>query len=251
MSNTLADYNLYIVLLSYLVSVLGALTGLFAASLIRSDDGRVHLGWLLLASALLGGCAIWAMHFLGMIAYQPGTPMAYDTPMTLASLVVPIAFVLFGLYVVSAHPERMPARIGAGTITGLGVAAMHYTGMAAIRIAAELSYDPLIVAVSIVIAIVAAIAALHIVVAFRGWQRYASALVMGVAVCGMHYTGMAALRIQPASIDVNYFDGALTERVTGFAVVAIVITACAVGTILAGSRYMTDSRASFDSGPSG
>lgn len=243
MTNTLADYDLLLVALSYCVSVLGALTGLFVANHIRGSEGGVRLGWLLLAAILIGGCAIWAMHFIGMIAYDPGGPMAYDTTMTAASLVAPIAFVTVGLYATYRRPESFAARVVAGTITGLGVAAMHYTGMAAIRVAAYMTYDPVIVAVSVGIAIVAAIAALHIVLSLGGVLRYASALVMGVAVCGMHYTGMAALRIEAASIDVNYFDGALTERMTGIAVVAIVVTACAIGALLAGSRMVEDSRA--------
>lgn len=251
MSNTLADYNLALVLLSYLVSVLGALTGLFAASFIRGPQraGGMRIGWLLLASLLIGGCAIWAMHFLGMIAYNPGGPMAYDIPMTLASLIVPVVFVLFGLYVAFGWPERPMARTLAGMITGLGVAAMHYTGMAAIRIGADLSYDPTIVAVSILIAIVAAIAALHIAVTLTGWPRYLSSLVMGIAVCGMHYTGMAALRITPVEVDVDYFNNAFTEQIAGFAVVTIVIAACAIGAVLAGSKQLseTDTTVSRDS----
>ena len=198
MTNTLADYNLYLVALSYLVSVLGSLTGLFVATYIREDDGRLRVGWLLMAAVLIGGCAIWAMHFLGMIAYDPGGPMAYDTGITALSLVLPILFVLFGLYAAFRWPDSVLARVVAGTITGAGVATMHYTGMAAIRIAATMSYDPVIVAVSVVIAIVASIAALHIVVTLGGFLRYASALIMGVAVCGMHYTGMAAMRIEAA-----------------------------------------------------
>lgn len=243
MSNTLADYNLYLVALSYLVSVLGALTGLFVATHVRDAEGRVHLGWLLMAATLIGGCAIWAMHFLGMIAWNPGGPMAYDTPMTLVSLVVPVVFVLFGLFAAFRWPDSMGARVIAGTITGLGVAAMHYTGMAAIRIAAELTYEPTMVGLSVVIAIVAAIAALHIIARTEGFLRYASAPIMGVAVCGMHYTGMAALTVRPAEIDVNYFDGALTERMTGIVVVAIVIAACAIGALLAGSRLAADKQA--------
>jgi NO-binding membrane sensor protein with MHYT domain len=248
MTNTLADYNLALVLLSYVVSVIGSLAGLFTASYIRDGDNRIHLGWLLVASVLIGGCAIWAMHFLGMIAFDPGTPMAYDTPVTLASLVVPIVFVLFGLYVVAKWSEAVTARVAAGIITGLGVASMHYVGMAAVRIAARLTYDPVIVGVSILIAIVAAIAALHIIVAFSGWIRYASALVMGVAVCGMHYTGMAALEIEAVNIDVNYFDGALSERITGYAVVGVVVTACAIGVILAGGRALNETRSASRAG---
>ncbi|MDZ7787023.1 MAG: MHYT domain-containing protein [Halofilum sp. (in: g-proteobacteria)] len=248
MTNTLSDYNLALVLLSYIVSVIGSLAGLLTASFIRGNDGRIHLGWLLVAAILIGGCAIWAMHFLGMIAFDPSTPMAYDTPITLTSLVVPIVFVLFGLYVVTKWPEAITARVVAGAITGLGIAAMHYLGMAAVRIAAEFTYDPVLFGASIVIAIVAAIAALHIIVAFDGWIRYASALVMGVAVCGMHYTGMAALRIQAANIDVNYFDGALSERITGYAVVGVVVTACTVGVLLAGGRMLEDNRTTSRSG---
>ena len=248
MTNTLADYNLALVLLSYVVSVIGSLAGLFTASFIRDIDGRIHLGWLLLAAILIGGCAVWAMHFLGMIAFDPGTPMAYDTPVTLTSLVVPIVFVLFGLYVVARWSEAISARVVAGIITGLGIASMHYLGMAAVRIAAEFTYDPVLVGASIAIAIAAAIAALHIIIAVEGWIRYASALVMGVAVCGMHYTGMAALRIQPANIDVNYFDGALSERITGYAVVGVVVTVCAVGVVLAGGRMLDTNRTTSASG---
>lgn len=240
MSNTLGDYNLYLVALSYGVSVLGSLIGLLAASFIRQRDGTLHLGWLTLAAILIGGCAIWAMHFLGMIAFNPGTPMAYDTQLTLVSLVIPIVFVLFGLYVAFSAPRSLVASIAAGAITGIAVAAMHYIGMAAVRIAAHVSYDPTLVTLSIIIAMAAAIAALQIVLRFDGVLRYASALIMGVAVCGMHYTGMAALQLEPASIDVNYFDGALTERITGIAVVAVVAIVCGVSAVLAGNKVASE-----------
>lgn len=240
MSNTLADYNLLLVALSYAVSVIGSATGLFAATYIQGPGGKIRFGWLLLSAILIGGCAIWAMHFLGMIAYDPGTPLAYDTVMTAASLIVPVAFVMLGLYVTFRLPHRVSARIIAGVITGLGVAAMHYTGMAAIRIAAQMTYDPLLVAVSIIIAIAASIAALHIILAFQGFVRYLSALVMGIAVCGMHYTGMAAMRIEAANIDVEYFAGALGERITGIFVVLIVAAVCAIGGLLAGNQLLNE-----------
>lgn len=240
MSNTLADYNLWLVLLSYLVSVLGALTGLFVSRYVYANDGGLRLRWLALAALLIGGCAIWAMHFLGMLAYDPGVPLAYDTVVTVVSLIIPILFAYFGLYCVFRWQSSVMALIAAGVIAGLGVASMHYTGMAAIRIAAYLTYDPLIVAASVLIAIVAATAALYIVVHAGGSTRYLSSLVMGVAVCGMHYTGMAALSLQPADIDVEYFEGAITGHGMTLAVTIAVIAACAIGATLGVSRLLED-----------
>jgi len=239
-SNTIADYNLWLVLLSYLVSVVGALTGLFVSQYVHANDGRLPLRWLALAAMLIGGCAVWAMHFLGMLAYDPGVPLAYDTVVTLISFIIPILFAFFGLYCVFRWPHSLGALVGAGVITGLGVASMHYTGMAAIRIAAHLTYDPWIVAGSILVAIAAASAALYIVVHARGSMRYLSSLVMGVAVCGMHYTGMAALSLEPADIDVEYFEGAITGHDMALAVTLAVIAACVIGATLGFSRLLEE-----------
>ncbi len=112
--------------------------------------------------------------------------------------------------------------------------------MAAIRIAAYLTYDPWIVAASILIAIAAASAALYIVVHAAGALRYLSSLVMGVAVCGMHYTGMAALRLEPADVDVEYFDGAITGDGMALAVTLAVIAACVIGATIGFSRFLSD-----------
>ncbi len=240
MTNTIADYHLGLVFLSYVVSVLGALTGLLVATYIRRQGESTQFGWLLLAAILIGGCAIWAMHFIGMLAYDPGTPVAYDTAITAVSLIIPIVFAFFGLYCVARWNESWLAILGAGTITGLGVASMHYTGMASVRIAAYLSYDPLIVALSVVIAIVASIAALYVVFNVRGKLRYASALVMGLAVCGMHYTGMAAMDIEAADVDVEYFSGALTPSTMGIAVTLAVVAACSIGCIVGLSRGLEE-----------
>jgi len=136
----------------------------------------------------MGAGAIWSMHFIGMLAFDMGMPVAYDVPITLASLLV--AVVVTGSDLRRGPGADQPVAAGRrGTAMGVGVAAMHYTGMAAMRMQAQLSYDLVIVAISLGIAVVASIAALWLVFnTTRLWQIVASALVMGLAVCGMHYT---------------------------------------------------------------
>jgi NO-binding membrane sensor protein with MHYT domain len=233
MTNTMADYSMLLVLISYLVSVLGALTGLMLAENIAGRDGRIRVTWLVLASITLGGCAIWAMHFIGMLAYDPGVPVSYGIPLTFASLVLPILFTMVGLYVVHRWRASRGAWLAAGVVMGLGVATMHYTGMAAMRISAEMSYDRVLLAASVLIAIVAATAALRIAVAWRGVARHASALIMGVAVCGMHYTGMAAMRIHSVSVEVDYFANAVTRPLMELAVTVAVTTVLVSALVIA------------------
>jgi len=134
MTNTLSDYSTGLILLSYLVSVLGSLAALYVATNIRQEDGKSHLGWLAVGALMLGGCAIWSMHFIGMVAYDPGVPMAFDTVITGISLIVPIAFTYIGLIIAFRSADRIAVIILAGLIMGLGVASMHYTGMAAMSI---------------------------------------------------------------------------------------------------------------------
>ena len=147
-----------------------------------------------MAGALaMGAGAIWSMHFIGMLAFDMGMPVAYDVPITLASLLVAVVVTGLGIYVVGKGPTSPWRLIGGGTAMGVGVAAMHYTGMAAMRMQAHLRYDLVIVGISLGIAVVASIVALWLVFnTTRLWQIVASALVMGFAVCGMHYTGMKA-----------------------------------------------------------
>jgi NO-binding membrane sensor protein with MHYT domain len=122
-----------------------------------------------------------------------GMPVAYDVPITLASLLVAVVVTGLGIYVVGKGPTNPWRLIGGGTAMGVGVAAMHYTGMAAMRMQAHLDYNLVTVAISLGIAVVASIAALWLVFnTTHLWQIVASALVMGLAVCGMHYTGMKA-----------------------------------------------------------
>jgi NO-binding membrane sensor protein with MHYT domain len=190
-------YEPLLVVLSYVISVFGSYTALqLAIAIPQARNGMTVLGSVTGAAVALGGGAIWSMHFIAMNAADMGMPVAYDAFLTYASLGMAIVASGVGLLLVG-RSEGDPLKLGlAGVLTGLGVAAMHYTGMAAMVMHATISYDPVLFILSLVIAVVAATVALWLAFNLRGnLQRFGSALVMGVAVCGMHYTGMFAVRM--------------------------------------------------------
>ncbi len=152
----------------------------------------------LFAAIALGGIGIWSMHVVGMTAYKGGE-FGYDGLFTLLSFVIPIGAIHAGLWMVVGSQFNYVKLIVAGIIVGLAVVVMHYTGIAAME--ATISYDMTLVYVSIAIAVVAATAALWLMVHVSGFvQTLFAALVMGVAVCGMHYTGMAAATIKATNV---------------------------------------------------
>lgn len=206
--------------LAYSLSVLGALLGLTCTVRARQADTTARRAWfLLLAAWAIGGTGIWVMHFIAMLGFGvPGSEIRYDIPTTTVSAVIAIVVVGVGLFTAGIgrpHPFKI---ILGGTFAGLGVAAMHYTGMAAMRIDGTVRYDAQLVAASIAIAVVAATVALWFTVTVRKPVAIvASSLVMGVAVSGMHYTGMAAMEVHlhPAS--------APLEGSTGFALILPIV----------------------------
>jgi NO-binding membrane sensor protein with MHYT domain len=184
-------YHPYLVALSILVASFASYTALDLGGHVRAARRLTRQAWLVAAAITMGG-GIWSMHFIGMLAFVMPVPMSYDIGLTILSLVVAIVVTGGGFYVISerASPIRL---VLSGIFMGLGIVAMHYTGMAAMRGHAELGYDWLFVALSVAIAIGASTAALWL--AFQTtdlWQKLIAALVMGVAISGMHYTGMRA-----------------------------------------------------------
>lgn len=150
----------------------------------------------------MGGGAIWAMHFIAMIACQMDLQVSYDLGITALSAAIGIASCMAGLAIASAGVFGWGKLVVAGMFMGLGVTGMHYTGMAAMLMPADIHYDLTLVAASAAIAIVASIVALWLAFNLRGqWQMLGSALVMGVAVCGMHYTGMQAATFMPTGLE--------------------------------------------------
>jgi NO-binding membrane sensor protein with MHYT domain len=184
---------------SYVLSVLGSLLGLTLAVRFRSArSNSERVWWLILAAVAIGGTAIWSMHFVAMMGFSVvGTPIRYDVGLTAASAVIAIVAVALGLVIALFGKSRQNFRIlTGGIIAGLGVAAMHYTGMAAMHLNGEVSYSTTRVGMSIGIAVVAASVALWLAVTVRKpIIIFVSALVMGVAVNGMHFTGMTAMSV--------------------------------------------------------
>jgi NO-binding membrane sensor protein with MHYT domain len=185
-------YNPYLVALSILVACFASYTALDLSGHLESARGFARRAWLVGAALTMGG-GIWSMHFVAMLAFIMPIPMSYDIGLTTLSLVVAIFVTGVGFYVISRQSTSPLRLVLSGIFMGLGIAGMHYTGMAAMRGNVELSYDPLFVALSLVIAIGASTVALW--VAFRTTdlgQKLVAAVVMGLAISGMHYTGMRA-----------------------------------------------------------
>jgi NO-binding membrane sensor protein with MHYT domain len=181
---------------SFLVSVAGSFTAIYCAKRVRTASGP-QTSWLVCAALAMGGAGIWAMHFIAMLAFDMGMSVRYDVTTTVASLVIAVAVTGIGLWTASWGATSTARLVGGGTIMGLGVAGMHYTGMAGMRMPAIVTYDGPLVAASVLIAVVASTAALFLAFNLeRSLLIGLSAPVMGAAVCGMHYTGMAATTFQ-------------------------------------------------------
>lgn len=192
----LMSHDTTLVVLSFLVAYFASLTALDMGARLRKANGKARRLWLTGSAVVLGG-GIWSMHFVAMLAMKAGVPVGYAPGLTTFSLIVAIAIVALGFHVVTVKEKPSIGRqLAAGAIVGAGVTVMHYSGMAALVLPGWLQYEPKLVAASVVIAVVAATAALWLTLNLRSWwQRAVAAGVMAVAVCGMHYTAMAATTI--------------------------------------------------------
>ena len=192
-----------LVLLSFIVACLASYAALQLSSRVVVARGWPRAAWLAW-SAVTMGVGIWSMHFIAMLAVRIGIPIGYDIPLLLLSVVVAVAASAVAFYM-AARPRPSPTMLLAASLfMGPAIAGMHYTGMASVRFEARIAYDAWLVALSVIIAITASRAALHLAIAFREdapergrWARPLSAVVMGTAVSGMHYTGMWAATFTP------------------------------------------------------
>jgi two-component system sensor histidine kinase/response regulator len=200
----IGSYDYRLVTLSVLIAVFAAYAALDLAGRTTAASGRIRIAWLA-GGAIAMGVGIWSMHYIGMLAFSLPVRVLYDWPTVLLSLVAAVFAAAVALFVVSRkHMGWLRALVGSA-IMGSGIATMHYTGMAAMRLSATCSYDLGLVTLSVAVAIVISLAALWLSFRFReekeassGWKA-ASAIVMGAAIPVMHYTGMAAARFTPSN----------------------------------------------------
>jgi diguanylate cyclase (GGDEF)-like protein len=200
------SYNFPLVALSLIVAIVASYTALELAGRVSQKRGKSSWLWLA-GGALSMGSGIWSMHFIGMLAFHLPVAVAYDAEPTLLSMAIAIVVSGLALYVVRS-PALTRRNVTAGaTLMGVGISAMHYTGMHAMRMSPPVEYSPPIFVASVVIAIGASFAALWIAFQLRHtgfgtafFAKLGSAVIMGLAITGMHYTGMAAAQFAPDSV---------------------------------------------------
>jgi NO-binding membrane sensor protein with MHYT domain/signal transduction histidine kinase/ActR/RegA family two-component response regulator len=186
-------HNPILVLLSIVIAMFASFTALSLTSRVRAAGGWTRRFWLAAAAIAFGG-GIWSMHFIAMLAFSmPSMHINYDLTLTALSLVIALSFTWAGFSVVSREAPSRGRILAAGLLLGMGVAAMHYLGMAAMRMAATISYQILWFAISILIAIGAATVGVWLFARDQAiGPRLLAATMMGTAIAGMHYAGMQA-----------------------------------------------------------
>lgn len=247
-------YNTWLVLLSIAVAIFASFTALSLSARLsgHGDHSRRSL-WLAGAALAMGG-GIWSMHFIGMLAFSLPISLSYDVGLSLLSLVIAIAISSFSLAVASAPEADFLCQSVAAVTMGTGISAMHYTGMASINLVPMITYEPRLVAASVLIAVGASFCALwllsrldnHPTLTAR-FGRTVSAFVMGIAISGMHYVGMAASRFDKRSFcigetNVQSKPLAITTGAVAFAVLSLTIVLLAMDARRNFQRQLAHSR---------
>ena len=190
------EHDLRLVALSALICVLGCFT---TTTLMRRADESARAGsrWLLFA-AVIFGCSVWSLHFVAMLAFRPAREMSYDVSLTMVSIVVVSLGALAALLGRRAlHAQRAGFVLG-GTLLGLSVSAMHYLGVAAMRVSGSLVFDETEVVASVIVSVGFSILALGRAGRLETLaRRFEVASWLSVAICGLHFTGMAAVAVKP------------------------------------------------------
>lgn len=245
------NYNGWIVLMSVLISVWASYSSLNIAAKINRTSGRSRWGWLLAGSSVMG-LGIWSMHFIGMLAFHFGQSVTYNIGMTVFSLLASVGGSLIAFHIAS-DPDAITRKILLGGFCmGVGVVIMHYMGMAAIQMNGRLTYNPVLQGLSVLIALMASNAALLLFRKFRyepnfsRWKVY-SAVLMGLAVSGMHYTGMLAVEIhhEEAAVFVQN-EGYGAFLLVGVSVATFIILAVSMGALFF-DRHVLERMAYHDS----
>jgi two-component system cell cycle sensor histidine kinase/response regulator CckA len=228
------SYDPLFVIASVLVAMLASYAALDLAGRVRSGSGATRRGWIA-AGGVVMGLGIWGMHFVGMLAFHLPVAIEYDVPLMLLSMAVAIGASLLALVVINRPELGVRTAIPASALMGGAIAGMHYIGMASMRMGAGVSYDPATVVASVLIAMIASMAALWLAFRFRSdltiqgtLFKILGAVVLGAAISGTHYAGMAAARFVPGAFpggSVTYIvaSGELGETVVEGTILVIVL----------------------------
>lgn len=243
----IGSYDLALVLMSYVIAALASFTALELAGRVASAT-RWRPLWLI-GGSLAMGSGIWSMHFVGMSAFSLPVPITYDLWLTVYSWIAAVLVSALALLTIARARLTVASVLTAAVLMGVGICAMHYTGMYAMQMQPPITYDPVLFASSAAIAVLASAAAL--IIAFqlrtvRSWRdvlmRVGAALIMGFAIVGMHYTGMAAARFAEGAYCAP--GNALTGNwVTGPTLVAMLLflpLALAMAFGIANARMLAD-----------
>jgi diguanylate cyclase len=203
-------YNPLLVFLSLIVAFLASYTALELSGRIFSLQQARERAYWLLGGAIAMGIGIWSMHFIGMMAFVLPIPIGYDFFSTTASLLLATVSSFLALFTVTRRELTRERIVVAGTIMGVGIAGMHYTGMAAMQMSPPIRNTWWVVIASIAIAIAASIVALWLAFTLRTSsqqnlivKRLGAAIIMALAIAGMHYTGMGASNFETGSICIS------------------------------------------------
>ena len=243
-----ATYDYRLVALSVLIAIFASYAALDLAGRVTATRDQARSAWLI-GGAIAMGTGIWSMHYTGMLAFRLPMRVYYHVPTVLLSLLAAIFASFVALYVVSRRRVTTLHVMAGSVLMGAGIAAMHYTGMAAMRLAAHHHYDPGLWLLSVLLAVVISLAALWLTFHFRDENRgrifkTAVAVVMGLAIPLMHYTGMAAVSYMPAetapdlsnAIDISVLANSAVILVT------LVIVASALLSSLVNRRFSAQAR---------
>lgn len=216
-----ASYNLTLVGVSFVIAIVASYTALSVATRISLSSGLAAFWWVT-GGAFSMGIGIWAMHFVGMLAFHLPIPLAYDISLTALSIVPAVVASAIALNTLRIGNNSWLEVLPAGLLMGLGISAMHYLGMEAMQMSPPIRYDTFLFALSIVIAVVASVSAIRVAFyiksrefhPYAAWLRLLSALVMALAIVGMHYTGMAAAQFDANAVCLAAPQGIDTEWLT-------------------------------------
>jgi two-component system, sensor histidine kinase and response regulator len=238
------SYDYRLVALSVLIAVLASYAALDLAARVTAARGRIRFAWLLGGASAMG-TGIWSMHYIGMLAFSLPIPVLYDWPTVLLSLLAAVFSSAIALFVVSRQKMGILAAMVGSVVMGTGIATMHYTGMAAMRLRAMCYYSSSLVTLSVILAIVISLVALWLTFRLRNdvkgkWlAKTASAVLMGAAIPVMHYTGMAAagFTLTGDAPDLSHAVSVSSLGITGITIVTFMVLGLAVLTSVVDRRF--------------